>query len=153
MNAFESYLLQEYNESNVACTKFTYSHSSKQKFDKKSNVPVINNNINVKIDCYDEKHNLLASHSEKFVDGEIKRTKKNPLINIAPAELNNKFGAAKQQIANRIMNEYVIKLNEIQEKIDNLQSYVHCDGVIPDQFVNEPAIANVDKDSNKHFEF
>ena len=152
MNAFEEYLLQEYRDSNVACTNFKYSHSAKQKLDKKSKVQLINNTINVKIVCYDEKHNLLSSHSEKFVDGEIQRTKQKPLVNIAPAELNNRFGAAKQQIANRIMSDYLVHLQEINEKIDSLRSYIHVDGVIPTVFVNEPIIAS-DNGVKKNFEF
>ena len=158
MDAFESYILQEYGDANVACTSFKYSHSTKDKIDKKSNRPITNNIISVKIDCYDDKHNLLASHSEKFVDGSIQRTKPKPLINIAPAELNNKFAAAKQQIANRIMSEYMIRLNEINEKITSLRSYVNTNGVIPNEFVNEPTISDGNKDQqpvpkDKHFEF
>ena len=153
MNEFEEYLLKEYHDSNVVCTAFKYSHSAKEKIDKASKVPIINNTINVKIDSYDDKHNLIASHSEKFENGEIKRSKKNKLINIAPAELNNRFGAAKQQIANRIMHEYLLKLEDINQKIESLRSYVHCDGIIPNEFVNEPAIGELDKSNQKQFEF
>ena len=158
MNAFESYIMQEYRESNVACTSFKYSHSIKEKIDKTSKRPIINNIINVKIDCYDDKHNLLSSHTEKFVDGQIQRSKQKQLVNIAPSELNNRFAAAKQQIANRIMSEYMDKLNEIQDKINILQSYVNTTGIIPNEFVNEPAIGAVSDDlykevKNKQFEF
>ena len=118
MQAFEEYLLKEYNESNVVCTAFKYSHTVKDKIDKTSKIPVVNNVITVKIDCYDKQHNLISSHSEKFIDGVIYRNKKNKLINIAPTELNNRFAAAKQAIANGIMSEYLMKLNEINEKID-----------------------------------
>ena len=108
MNSFEEYLLKEYQTANVVCVSFKYSHSAKEKIDKASKVPIINNTINVKVDCYDDKHNLLASHTEKFIDGEIHRTKNNPLINIAPAEINNRFASVKQDIANRIMSEYLL---------------------------------------------
>ena len=160
LNAFEEYLLHEFNlPTSVCCNNFKYSHSSKQKIDKKSNIPIINNTINVKIESYDDKHNLLASHSEKFIDGFIHRTKQNPLVNIAPAELNNRFAAAKSIIASKIMNEYTIKLNEINEKIESLQSYIHVsnDNIIPNEFINEPAIGNDTSSSilskNKNFEF
>ena len=162
LNAFESYLLDEYKDSNVVCVNYKYTHSTKQKIDRVSKVPLTNNVINVKIDCYDDKHNLVASHTEKFIDGSIarggttSRNKNKALVNIAPAELNNRFAAAKQYIANRIMSEYLVKLNDIQEKIDSLNAYVHCDGVIPNEFVNEPAIGNADGNKvskNKQFEF
>ena len=159
MDAFEEYLLREYQPlSNVVCNKFTFTHCTKRKIDKTSQVPVINNIINVKIESYDEKHNLIATHCEKFIDGHISRTKQNKLINISPDELNNRFGAAKLQISQTINAEYTNKLNDIQEKINELNSYVKSNGVIPNQFINEPQIAAKSneepaKKKNKHFEF
>ena len=158
MDAFEEYLLREYQPlSNAVCNKFTFTHSTKRKIDKTSQVPVINNIINVKIESYDEKHNLIATHCEKFIDGHISRTKQNKLINISPDELNNRFGAAKLQISQTINAEYTNKLNDIQEKINELNSYVKSNGVIPNQFINEPQIAAKSNEEpakkNKHFEF
>ena len=157
MEAFQEYLLQEYNDTNAVCNAFKYSHSAKQKLDKASKIPIVNNVITVKIDCYDKQHNLLATHSEKFVDGAIQRNKKNKLINIAPAELNNRFAAAKQAIANGIMAEYLQKLNDINEKIDSLNAYVNVSGIIPTEFVNEPLIASSTQPQaapvHKNFEF
>ena len=158
MNAFESFLLSEYQlPSNVCCNKFTYSHSTRNKIDKPSNRPIVNNIINVKIDSYDDKHNLIATHVEKFIDGQIQRKKNNKLINISPAELNNRFAAAKQSIVNQIIAEYNVKLNEIQDKINEVNRYCKSNGVIPNRFVNEPAVGTVNVEAtanvNKHFEF
>ena len=156
MNAFEAYLLKEYQLSqNAVCNKFTYSHSTKQKIDKDSKRPVINNIINVKIESYDDKHNLLGSHTEKFIDGQIQRTKQNKLINISPAELNNKFGFAKSQIVQVIVADYNNKLKDIQEKINEINEYVHTSHVIPNEFINEPIVGDEtnEKPKNKHFEF
>ena len=158
MEAFEQYLLSEYQlPQNVVCNKFNYSHSSKNKVDKKSNRPITNHIINVKIESFDDKHNLISSHSEKFIDGNIYRTKQNKLINISPAELNNKFSFAKSSIINVIKSEYQNKLNDIQEKIKELDTYCRVDGVIPTQFVNEPTISTDQPTNqptkNKHFEF
>ena len=157
MNAFEEYLLREYNlPTNVCCNKFSYSYSTKNKIDKSSKVPIINNIINVRIESYDDKHNLIASHTEKFLDGHINRTKQNKLINISPDELNNRFAAAKANIVQQINAEYNVKLNEIQEKINELNKYCKSHGVIPNQFVNEPKIAdkNIEEvKSQKRFEF
>ena len=158
MNAFEEYILREYQlPPSAVCQSFKYSHSTKQCLDKASKVPLINNIINVKIDSYDDKHNLIATHVEKFIDGQIQRKKNNKLINISPAELNNRFAAAKQSIVNQIIAEYNVKLNEIQDKINEVNSYCKADGVIPNRFVNEPIVGTVNVEAtanvNKHFEF
>ena len=156
LESFEAYLLHEYNDHNAVCVKFKYSHSIKTTVDKVSKTPLIHNIINVKIDSYDSHHKLIASHSEKFVDGEIKRSKANPLVNIAPAELNNKFAAAKAEIATLIMYEYDVKLDEVTTKINQLNSYVHVGHVVPNQFVNEPVVTNAEQtnnNTNKHFDF
>jgi hypothetical protein len=158
MHSFEQYLLQEYNlPVNVVCNKFSYNHSIKEKVDKVSKVPITSNIITVHIDSYDDKHNLLASHIEKFIDGEIHRSKKNKLVNIAPSEINNRFAAAKQSIASVILQELNIKLNDIQQKVADINKYCNAGGVIPNEFVNEPLIGpptpNVEPPINKHFEF
>ena len=159
MDAFEEYLLSEYNlPSNVCCNNFKYTHSTKNKVDKSSNRPITNHIIRIKIDSYDANHNLISTHSEVIQDGHISRTKQNKLINISPDELNNRFGAAKLQISQTINAEYTNKLNDIQEKINELNSYVKSNGVIPNQFINEPQIAAKSneepaKKKNKHFEF
>ena len=158
MPSFESYILQEYNlPANVVCNKFSYFHSIKEKVDKVSKVPVISNIITVHIESYDDKHNLLASHNEKFIDGEIHRSKNNKLVNIAPSEINNRFASAKQSIASVILQELNIKMNDIQQKIGDINKYCNAGGVIPNEFVNEPLIGtsteSVQPPINKHFEF
>ena len=156
MNAFEAYLLKEYQlPSNVCCNKFSYSHSTKQKIDKDSKRPIINNVIGVKIESYDEKHNLISSHSEKFIDGHIHRTKQNKLINISPDELNNKFSFAKSQIVQVIFNDYSNKLKDIQSKIDEINAYSTSSTIIPSEFINEPTMGEKElpPKNNKHFEF
>lgn len=156
MDQFEQYLLSEYNlPSTVVCNKLIYSYTTKNKVDKKTNRPLINNIINIKIDSYDDKHNLICHHSETIIDGNIYRTKQNKLINISPDELNNKFSFAKSSIINVIKSDYQNKLNDIQDKIKELDSYCHADGIIPTEFVNEPKISTESqtKPKNKHFEF
>ena len=164
MQSFESYLLSEYQLSNeVVCNKFSYTHSVKQKLDKKSSVPIVNNIINVHIESYDEKHNLIAAHSEKFVDGVIKRGKNKKLINISPDELNNRFSTAKSSIISLILHEYNTKLNDLQLKIKDLNKYAGpINNIIPMEFVNEPLIGEQNNNNNnngddnvvkKNFEF
>ena len=161
MQAFEQYLLHEYQlPSNVVCNYFRYTHSTKQHIDKLSKVPVINNIIGVHVESYDDKHHLLASHSERFVDGEIKRPRNNALVNISPDELNNRFAAAKTAIVSSIHSEYTNRLNDINDKIRDLNRYVKVNGVIPTEFVNEPMIGTGIEDATvkkttalKSFEF
>ena len=147
MEAFESYLLSEYNlPSNVCCNNFKYVHSTKNKVDKSSNRPITNNIITIKIDSYDANHNLISSHSEKFIDGHITRTDKNKLTNISPAELNNKFAAAKSQICSVINSTYNERLKDLKESINELNDYCGSDiGVIPEEFINEPKITKETK--------
>ena len=110
MNAFEEYILREYQlPANVCCNKFTYSHSTKQKLDKTSKIPIINNIITIRIESYDDKHNLISTHGEKFIDGCVSRSKQNKLINISPQELNNRFATAKVNIVRTINAEYNVK--------------------------------------------
>ena len=162
MQSFESYLLSEYQLPNVVvCNKFSYTHNAKQKLDKKSSIPIVNNIINVHIDSYDEKHNLIATHSEKFIDGSIKRGKNKKLINISPDELNNRFSNAKSSIISLILNEYNAKLNELQLKIKDLNRYSGpINNIIPNEFVNEPLVGEHENNNNnsdnvvkKNFEF
>jgi len=143
MENFIEYLLKEYQlPSEVVCNKITYSHSTKNHIDKKSNVPITNNIITVKIESFDKHHNKLASITEHFIDGQIERSKTKALVNIAPSELNNKFAAAKSQICSVINSTYNERLNELKDSINELNEYCGSDiGVIPEEFINEPKIA------------
>ena len=54
------------------------------------------------------------------------------------------------------MSEYLLKLNEINEKIDTLNNYTKVSGIIPSEFVNEPIIGDAKENETKpckHFEF
>ena len=142
MEAFIDYLLKEYNlPSEVVCNKVVYTHSTKNKIDKKSNVPITNNIIAVKIESFDKRHQKLASITEHFIDGHIERSKTKPLVNIAPSELNNKFAAAKGEICGIITRTYHERLNELNDSIRELSEYCGSEiGVIPEEFINEPKI-------------
>ena len=147
MENFIDYLLKEYNlPSEVVCNKVVYTHSTKNKIDKKSSVPLTNNIITVKIESFDKFHNKLASFTERFIDGQIERPKTKALVNIAPAELNNRFGAAKSQICAVINSNYHERLNELNDSIHELNEYCGSEiGVIPDVFINEPKITKETK--------
>ena len=154
MEAFIDYLLKEYQlPADVVCNKTTFTHSTKNKIDKKSNVPITNNIITVKIESFDKHHQKLASITEHFIDGQIDRPKTKKLINISPSELNNKFASAKSQICSVINSTYNERLKDLKESMNELNEYCGSEiSVIPDEFINEPKIAKDVKPKTK-FEF
>ena len=155
MEAFIDYLLKEYQlPSEVVCNNVNFSYSSQNKIDKKSHVPITNHIITVKIDSYDKSHNKLASNSERFINGKIERPKTKKLINISPDELNNKFGVAKASICSQIQKTNSDKVKELNEVINDLSQYCDNMSVIPNEFINEPAITPQEPiKKNKQFEF
>ena len=142
MDDFISYLLKEYQLPNdVVCNKVVCTHSTKNKIDKKSNIPITNNVITIKIESYDKEHQLLSSITEKFIDGQINRTKAKPLVNISPSELNNRFGVAKSFICSQIQKSYSDKLKDLNDSINELKQYCgSVNSVIPNEYINEPII-------------
>ena len=154
MEEFINYLLKEFQlPADVVCHKVDYIYSNKNTIDKKSNRPITHNIITVKIDCYDKEHHKLASISEKFVNGHIQRPKSKKLINISPDELNNKFGKAKAFICSEIQKTNSNKVKELNEFINDLNQYCGNTSIIPNEFINEPAITPTEPVKNKQFEF
>lgn len=155
MENFIEYLLKEYQlPSEVVCNKTTFTHSTRNKIDKKSNVPITNNIITVKIESFDKNHQKLASITEHFIDGQIDRPKTKKLINIAPAELNNKFAAAKGEICGIIKRNYNERLNDLNDSIHELSEYCGSEiGVIPEVFINEAKITKETKPEKQKTKF
>ena len=155
MEAFIDYLLKEYQlPSEVVCNNVNFSYSSQSKIDKKSNVPITNHIITVKIDSYDKHHQKLNSNSERFVNGKINRPKTKKLINVSPDELNNKFGVAKASICAQIQKQNSDKVKELNDAINELNEYCGSDiGVIPDEFVNEAKITKEPKPEKQKTKF
>ena len=155
MDDFVSYLLSEFQlPPDVVCYKTELNYSQKNSIDKKSHVPITHNVIVVKIDCFDKTHTKLASVSERFVDGRIKRPKNKKLVNISPDELNNKFNAAKACICSRIMKTNTDKVKELEEVLADISRYCSNEGVIPNEYIREPIVTREEPEKNrKQFEF
>lgn len=155
MEAFIDYLLKEYQlPADVVCNKTTFTHSTKNHIDKKSNVPITNNIITVKIESFDKHHQKLASITEHFIDGQIERSKTKKLINISPPELNNKFASAKSQICSVINSTYNERLKDLKDSINELNEYCGSDiSVIPEEFINEPKITKEIKPEKQKTKF
>ena len=113
MNQFKEYLLTEYQVKNAKAIKFSFSQCQTIK----------KNLITVRIKFFDENANTIQSNSITFENNIIPKSKEKSLINISSKELNNRFGAAKQEICSIIKQEYMAKMEELNEKFNKLQQY------------------------------
>ena len=137
MNQFKEYLLSEYQVKNPSAIKFSFSHN--QTIKKTDKVPRIDNLITVRIKFFDENANTIQSNSITFENNIIPNAKEKSLINISSKELNNRFGAAKQEICSIIKQEYMAKIEELNEKLNKLQQYCpsNSNTIIPQKFEGE----------------
>ena len=133
MNQFKEYLLSEYQVKNAKAIKFSFSHSQTIK------KTTINDVITVRIKFFDENANTIQSNSITFENNIIPNAKEKSLINISSKELNNRFGAAKQEICSIIKQEYMAKIEELNEKLNKLQQYCpsNSNTIIPQKFEGE----------------
>ena len=164
MRAFKDYLNDEYQVQGSTSKRYVFTHSLTTKLDKKSNQLLNKHTITVNIQFYDEDMNLLKKASVKFVNNDLQPKVKKSLVNIAPDELINRFNAAKSEIVNEILNDYWVKQQIINEKINQLRVY-HAvardsasdvgapDTIIPQEFQGELVqTAEATPSSSKHFE-
>ena len=140
MEAFKQYIIDEFrsNAPGLAASEFKFSHSAKIKIDKKSSVSVVMNTIRVGVKLFDKDLNVLVSKSISFENNLLNKTSKKSLINIAPAELENRFNSALPEIAKVIMNDYIDDLEQAQTKIELLSRYIGPDvDLTPSEFKGE----------------
>ena len=156
MRAFKDYLNDEYQVQGSTSKRYVFTHSLTTKLDKKSNQLLNKHTITVNIQFYDEDMNLLKKASVKFVNNDLQPKVKKSLVNIAPDELINRFNAAKSEIVNEILNDYWVKQQLINEKINQLRVYHDVgapDTIIPQEFQGELVqTAEATPSSSKHFE-
>ncbi len=149
MLAFKEYLIEEYKTQakQYAAVEFKFTHSTNVKTDKRSGCVLKNDIVKVAVRFVDKDMNTLFSGNIAFVNNVIEKKKEKCLINISPKELNNKFAFAKREILETIMNEYCEKRDELNRKINSLQSYYGNDGDIIDRRVKGESIRIVDVNS------
>ena len=138
--AFQNYLISEYKVQDFAAVEFKYNHSENIKLDKKLEKYVVQHVILVGIKFYDKTLKLLHSANLKFVNNVLAKVCEKKLVNIAPAELNNKFMAARSDIIKTITDELIAKLNEVGTKLKSVESYsgkANANISISDQFKGE----------------
>ena len=123
MESFQDYLKSEF-KIDYAAVEFKYNHNITLKVDKPTNKLLTYNNILVGVKFYDKNLKLLESSNLKFVNNVLARSYEKKLINIAPAELNNKFMRARREIVQKIRSELLEKEAEIKNKLQSLNAYI-----------------------------
>ena len=99
MNSFVDYLTSNWEVEGCVGVEKRYTHDLKMKTDKKSDKEVVEHTVGVGLKFYDKDNKMLMSESIKFVNNVLNGVSKKKIINIAPAELENRFMAAKREIA------------------------------------------------------
>ena len=113
----KQYLLSEFSNNiqySAADTKYTHTQSITKN-------GAINNIITIKMKLVDKDMIVLSTNTIKFINDTLPI--KTKLINIAPAELINRFVAAKPDIVAIIRDEYTKRLNDIEASMNELNSY------------------------------
>ena len=150
MESFKQYLIDEYKEraKGFVAVEFKFGHGVNVKKDKETNTLLKIDIIKVSIRFVDKDMLTLFTTSISFENNTVPKSKHKQFVNISPKELNNKFGFAKNEIIRTIMTEYVLKRDELTDKINNLQSYSgHENDIIKPQFKGE-VVNVVDNDDN-----
>lgn len=158
MQAFKEYLRSEYQVNDATSIMFAFTHSSTVKTDRKSGSAILVHTIGVTIKFYDKDMNMLHKASIKFVNNKLPKKTRESLVNIAPDELENRFVAAKRDIANEIYEDYNTKRQMLDIKIEALMHYENINAtpnvnVIPNQFEAEMIqLAPTNDSSKQHFD-
>ena len=152
MESFKQYLIDEFKEraKGYVAVEFKFAHGVNVKKDKETSTPLKIDIIKVSIRFVDKDMNTLFTTSISFENNVIPKSKQKQFVNIAPKELNNKFGFAKSEIIRTIMTEYVLKRDELNDKINNLNSYEgNTNDVIKPEFKSEVVnVVDVDDKGN-----
>ena len=128
---FEQYVISEFKVDNQAAVEIKYTHNVSAKN------TTINYTITMTLKFYDKNVKLLKTCTLKFLNNVIAPSYAKKLININPGELNNKFMSAKEDIIKVIHAEYEEKMNEIVEKMNQLNQFSKSQFSIEDKFRGE----------------
>ena len=151
MDNFKQYLIDEYKEraKGFVAVEFKFNHGVNVKKDKETNTLLKIDIIKVAIRFVDKDMNTLYTTSISFENNVIPKNKHKQFANISPKELNNKFSFARNEIIRTIMNDYILKRDELHDKINNLQEYLGNENdIIKPQFKGEVinVVGNDDND-------
>lgn len=153
MEEFKNYVVSEFNVDGTTSILFKFSHSLSVKIDKKTKKPLNNHTINVIVQFYDRNLTLLRRETLKFVNNVLNKKDAERLVKIAPKELENRFNFARRAIVSIIQDEYIEKINDINDKLNALRLYenveVNSNNVIPSEFKGELVQINNENNSDK----
>ena len=138
MQSFKEYVVDEFKVDGTTSISFKFTHTLAVKLDKKSKRPLNNHVVNVVVQFYDRDLNLLRKETLKFINNVLNKKDSERLVNIAPKELENRFNVARRDIVNDIKQDYLQKLNNINDKIGALDMYEpNVSSIIPTEFKGE----------------
>lgn len=125
MQEFKNYIIQEFRDlaPNYAAVEFKFNHSTKTKFEKKTDKKFNIDIIKVGVRFYDKDLTELTSQMIQFDNNEISVNKAKSLVKITREELNNKFKAARNDICKEIAKEYSEKLRDFNDRMKILNDY------------------------------
>jgi hypothetical protein len=131
---FEKYLISNYPAEHAA-VDINYSHATKERFDKLKKILIVDNIVSITLKLLSKDATVIEKHLVKMINDEC--SKPQDFINIAPAELNNKFCAARREIIKDLILQNEKKSDEIKKTIQRLDNYIGEQNqleVIPEQF-------------------
>ena len=139
MQAFRDYLITEYKEQakGFVAVEFKFSHSVNLKADKATKTPLRVDIIKVNMKFVNKNLDVLHTASIQFENNVIPKAKAKQLVNIAPKELEVKFGFAKKEICKVIYDELNEKRSDLTLRLNNLSNYIGSSGIIPNEFQGE----------------
>ena len=148
MDQLKAYLIDEFKDraNGFVGVEFKFSHSETMRSDKATKIPLKVDVVKVGMRFVDKDLNTLHTSNIVFENNAIQKSKEKQFVNISPKELNNKFCFAKSEIIRTIMNEYIIKRNELNEKIDSLKAYGGNDNEVIDSKFKGEVVKVVEKE-------
>ena len=125
--------------------EFKFAHSVNLKADKATKKgatssmarPLRVDIIKVNMKFVDKNLDVLHTASIQFENNVLPKSKAKQLVNIAPKELEVKFGFAKKEICKAIYDELNEKRSELNLRLNNLENYIGSSGIIPNEFKGE----------------
>ena len=127
MNVFNEYLFSNWSVDGVGSIMEKFTHSVVVSVDKKSKLERKDHFLVIALKWFDKEHKVLDSDSIKFVNNLLNAPSKKKLGNISTEELENMFMRAKPEILNVIKMDYTKKLEELDYKLGELESYYDFD--------------------------
>ena len=148
MDQLKQYLIDEFKDKAIgyAAVEFKFTHSVAMRNDKSSKTQLKVDIVKVSLRFVDRDMNTLHTANIVFENNAIPKNKEKQFVNISPKELSNKFCFAKSEIIRAIMNEYISKRDEINEKIESLKIYAGNDNEVIDSKFKGQVVNVVDNE-------